>query len=295
MVDDAFDLRIRVTGTRLESFRVEKSPMGNRCSKSLRCKLAVRIVVAHEDSAVLKTFREFLKNSSNAELFEASSLAECGHVVRSVWPELLFAPLGFLPAMPSDVELPLWISMGGAERHSQYRMVGTLVDPSRLAPIMTSAMAAVFAAKTASLCNLVDQYREGARSGDESAETFLIETEAAPLKIRSTEIRYVLTAANYLRLMTTIGTYETRRSLSAIEQRFVKCGFVRVRRSVLVNKSHITRLSIKSDKEAHLVMSDGAKLRIGSTYRHLIDDMEFGFAPITQFFGNVFGTEQEVQ
>jgi hypothetical protein len=261
-----------------------------------RCTLAVRIVIAHESAEFRKMLRESIKAFINAEILEAASPAECSHTVTTSWPELLFAPSKFLPILPDEIEAPLWVSIGSVEKHDRYQMVATLSEPSnRLGHVVKAAIASLYAAKTASLCNLVDRHREVTRTWDVPADIFMIDTEAGPLKIRAAEIRYVVKAANYLRLITTLGAFETRRSLSAVEQRFVKCGFIRVRRSVLVNKVHVSQLSIKSERMAHLIMSDGTKLRIGSTYRHLVANMEFGFEPMAQFLGSVFETEQVTQ
>ena len=84
-----------------------------------------------------------------------------------------------------------------------------------------------------------------------------------------TGLRYVRAADNYVELHYAGGMRMERATLSAMERRLRRHGFIRVHRSILVHPRHVGRLEAGGRSPA-LLLDDGTRLPTGERYRAAI-------------------------
>lgn len=74
------------------------------------------------------------------------------------------------------------------------------------------------------------------------------------------DILFVEAAGNYVEIHTASSIHLVRGTLAGWEQKLAAAGFVRVHRSRLVNKAHVTAIESTSSGDFELTLSDGRKL-----------------------------------
>jgi hypothetical protein len=100
------------------------------------------------------------------------------------------------------------------------------------------------------------------------ASSFQVPTEAGPLTICADDLNFVEAAANYIKLHTTVGTYEVRYTMRAIEHRLAESGFVRLHRCYLVNRRCIEKVvHHQGQASSSVYLSTGVVLKAGGKYR----------------------------
>jgi hypothetical protein len=100
------------------------------------------------------------------------------------------------------------------------------------------------------------------------ASSFQVPTEAGPLTICADDLNFVEAAANYIKLHTTVGTYEVRYTMRAIEHRLAASGFVRLHRCYLVNRRCIEKVvHHQGQASSSVYLSTGVVLKAGGKYR----------------------------
>ncbi len=80
-------------------------------------------------------------------------------------------------------------------------------------------------------------------------------------------------AGNYVELHTACECHLIRTTLSALADRLSGSGFVRVHRSALVNRRHVSRFDRDPKGEWRLRMVDGTVVRVGRRYRTAVETM----------------------
>jgi DNA-binding LytR/AlgR family response regulator len=105
------------------------------------------------------------------------------------------------------------------------------------------------------------------RSGSEDDEQVPVELGGVTRFVRRSDVRYATAQGDYVRLHTGSGDPLVRMPLSALEQRWVDAGFVRVHRSVLVNLSHVDEVRLGAGRPTVVVA--GTELPVSR--RHVPD------------------------
>lgn len=94
-----------------------------------------------------------------------------------------------------------------------------------------------------------------------SAKYFMFRTEGKELRLPLNEIRYFEADGNYLKVFGTSEEYRVRSTVTAVENSFGDCGFIRIHKGFLVNQSVVR--AIGSDE---VQLSGGEVLPLGKTY-----------------------------
>lgn len=81
------------------------------------------------------------------------------------------------------------------------------------------------------------------------------------------EILFLEAAGNYVEIHTAAGTHLIRGTLAAWQQRLAALGFVRVHRSRLVNRAHVTAIESNGSGDFELTLTGGHKLTASRRYR----------------------------
>lgn len=81
------------------------------------------------------------------------------------------------------------------------------------------------------------------------------------------DILFLEAAGNYVEIHTATGTHLIRGTLAAWQQKLAALGFVRVHRSRLVNKAHITNIESNGSGDFELTLTGGHKLAASRRFR----------------------------
>jgi len=100
-------------------------------------------------------------------------------------------------------------------------------------------------------------------AGSPSQQNRVVVKEGSKIKIIPVnQIHYLEAADDYVKIVTTNGTFLKKRTMSFFEQSLSGYHFVRVHRSFIVNTQLITRIDVY-EKDSHLLLlSTGAKLPV---------------------------------
>jgi DNA-binding LytR/AlgR family response regulator len=78
---------------------------------------------------------------------------------------------------------------------------------------------------------------------------------------------------NYVLLRHTSGSYLVRISLSVVADLLKPCGFIRIHRSILVNRSHVVAIEPEVTGDYLLTVSGGREYTVTRTYKPNLRDL----------------------
>jgi DNA-binding LytR/AlgR family response regulator len=81
-------------------------------------------------------------------------------------------------------------------------------------------------------------------------------------------VLFVRAQGNYVLLQCESGSYTLRDSITAMQKQLEPYGFVRIHRSLLVNRSWVEEIQSYLSGDCGLRMSGGMKLKVTRTYKH---------------------------
>ncbi|HXV76683.1 MAG TPA: LytTR family transcriptional regulator DNA-binding domain-containing protein [Candidatus Polarisedimenticolaceae bacterium] len=89
----------------------------------------------------------------------------------------------------------------------------------------------------------------------------------ASIVIKTSQIRWLESQANYLRLHVGDRSYLARGTMRSMEQRLDATRFVRIHRTAIVNLDHVRQLRPIGHGDLQLVLADGTELSVSRRYR----------------------------
>jgi DNA-binding LytR/AlgR family response regulator len=78
---------------------------------------------------------------------------------------------------------------------------------------------------------------------------------------------------NYVLLRRKVGSYLVRTSLSVLAETLRPCGFVRIHRSLLVNRSHVEAIKPEVTGDYLLTLSGGREYTVTRTYKNNLREL----------------------
>jgi len=87
------------------------------------------------------------------------------------------------------------------------------------------------------------------------------------------EVVSVEAEGNYVLLRHTSGSYLVRISLSVVADLLKPCGFIRIHRSILVNRSHVVAIEPEVTGDYLLTVSGGREYTVTRTYKPNLRDL----------------------
>lgn len=110
------------------------------------------------------------------------------------------------------------------------------------------------------LLKAVDRYRSSAMAGLEDPH-WTVRADRRSVRVRIGEIRYVESIRDYVKIFLPADPILTKKSLADAADELAPYGFVRIHRSFLVNRAHVTAFSSEE------VVVDSAALPVGRAFR----------------------------
>ncbi|ABF39426.1 transcriptional regulator, LytR/AlgR family [Candidatus Koribacter versatilis Ellin345] len=199
------------------------------------------------------------------------------------WPTLVYQMNEFVPElvlagndlvsralMEFGGPFPLFVRLGDSNPIDSSRVIATLpmsASPEQIFETVQQMKVAVLEAKWMDVMQMLQACRP-----DVVARRYsdLIEMTGkdSVTRVHAEDIRCITAAKNYVRLETTSGEFQTRAPISEIGARLDPAKFIRIHRSVIVNKREIASVLRREGNCVAVTLRNGKRFRIGSTYRH---------------------------
>ena len=109
-------------------------------------------------------------------------------------------------------------------------------------------------------------------------ERILVTRRGHGVFVTLTDVDYVESAGNYIKLHVGTESHRLRVRLSDMEQRLDPTRFARIHRTVIVNITRVAEIQPWFSGDAIVMLTNGAKLRLSRHYRTAIESM-FGLPP----------------
>jgi len=91
--------------------------------------------------------------------------------------------------------------------------------------------------------------------------------------IDSVDVIIIEAEGNYVLLRRKSGSYLVRMSISVLAETLKPCGFVRIHRSLLVNRSHVEAIKPEVSGDYLLTVSGGREYTVTRTYKANLRDL----------------------
>jgi two-component system LytT family response regulator len=108
-------------------------------------------------------------------------------------------------------------------------------------------------------------------SGSRWEERIAIRSRDRIVFVRTSDIDWIETAGNYIRVHTGDKAHLVRDSLTALAARLDPSRFIRIHRRILVNADHVQELQPWFSGDWIVIMTTGTKLRLSRNFRELIE------------------------
>jgi two-component system LytT family response regulator len=244
--------------------------------------MTVRTLVADDEPIARKRLVRLLENEPEAELVAACGTGlEAVDAIRAHTPQLLFL----------DVQMP------GLDGFGVLESLGTSIPPAVVFVTAFDAYAIQafdanaldyllkpfdadrFHRAFARARDRLHQPTSGAESAQlsallaglarprQSAERLAVRTEGRVYFVRVSDIDWIETASNYVRLHTGKTTHLLREPLSTLETRLDAGQFLRIHRTTVVNVERIRELQPWFSGEFIAILHDGTRLKVSRGYR----------------------------
>lgn len=109
--------------------------------------------------------------------------------------------------------------------------------------------------------------------GTRIRERFAVRTRGEVIFIKAANIEWIAAEGNYSRIHSGTNTYLVREALQSVESSLDPATFVRVHRSAIVNLDCVRKLSTAIDGAISIVLSTGATVPLGPSYRARLEDI----------------------
>lgn len=101
---------------------------------------------------------------------------------------------------------------------------------------------------------------------------FAVRTRGEIVFVKVSQIDWIAAEGNYVRLHAGEASYLLRESMQSMEDALDPVTFIRVHRSAIVNLDRVRKLVTTPDGSAGIVLSTGATVPLGPTYRIRLED-----------------------
>jgi two-component system LytT family response regulator len=91
--------------------------------------------------------------------------------------------------------------------------------------------------------------------------------------IRIPEVDWIQAAGDYVNLFQGKKSVLMHTTISSLEQKLENHGFLRIHRSIIVNRKRITELHPIQNGEYDVILSDGTELKLSRNYRHALKEI----------------------
>ncbi len=142
------------------------------------------------------------------------------------------------------------------------------IDEDRFNASIEKVLSHFQAQKTASFNKkLMRMIKDFDRPKNEFLDHVVIADKGWEHNVNFDEVLYFEANGNYLNLKTTTKTYLYRSTMNAISERINPEEFIRIHRSIIVNRRYIRKCTYMSNNEYEFKMKDGTSLQSGRSFK----------------------------
>lgn len=247
--------------------------------------MSIRTLIVDDDAPARGRLRQLLADQGDVEVVgEASSGTEALAAVEAQRPHLVFIDVR-LPGLDGLAvaralrhrPLPVVVFVTAFGEHGceafESRALDYLLKPverGRFLEALDRVREALEARRLA-----LGRERGAAEAppplGGAGRDRFAVRSGGRIVFLKLSDVRWVESSGNYVRLHTGEGTHLVRSTLSAVEARLDPEQFLRVHRSIIVNLDWVTEVRPWFHGELAVVLRDGSNLNLSRTFRHRLE------------------------
>jgi hypothetical protein len=212
---------------------------------------------------------------------ESSNWDECVALLRTHVPELLIARTSFAnrnsTEVGDDAAFPVFVGLGNREWHGAddyvFETVNIPLDANAVRTAMERARTEIYRRKLDGLSVLLRRYMDYSR-GLHRVLTAVHVENGRTSDIPAEHVIFMAADGNYIRLHTSSDVHEIRETMSGMTSKLDPAQFIRVHRSFIVNRSHVTNVLRKDGTATSVLLTNGTEIPVGPNYRSEADGFE---------------------
>ena len=247
------------------------------------------LIVDDERLARVGVRREVEKYENVQVIAECANGVEAVHAIRTLHPNLVFLDVqmpgldGFgviqrigIHQMPPVVFVTAYdeYAIRAFEVHAVDYLLKPL-DPARFRETIDHAITRLRSAREETLERRLEALLAGIerQRGTTGADRLVVRERDRILFVRAEHVLWAEAAGNYVRLYTEGARHLVRSTMDGMEQRLAPHGFIRARRSALVNLSAVTEVQPHARGTYAFLLRNGARVVSSRRYRSRVESV----------------------
>lgn len=239
----------------------------------------LRVLLCEPDSVVRDHLRQLVQSEPVLMLAaETQNWRECEEGLDEFVPELLIARADLIPAdwrSPATIDnlLPVVITLQGSYRNATGELGFNLASTSNESAVRTSlsqAVRQVYDCMTRQLLYLVERYISGSNASSGYRCVIRVNRDEQAIDLTIDKIISMIAARKHTVIHSTDGDFMLREPIHNVEARLDPDKFIRVHRSVIINRRYLVKTLSTSPKSLFVVMQDGLEYPVGPHYRERV-------------------------
>jgi DNA-binding LytR/AlgR family response regulator len=253
-----------------------------RCASPSRSPGILRVMLCEPDSTVREQLRPLIQSDPVLMLAaESQTWRECEEGLAELVPEILIGRADLIPAAwrsraRTDGLLPVVITLqgphGSAIGEPAYNRAPGFVDSDAVRASLSQAVRKVYDRKARQLLYLLERYISGSNASSEYKYVIRVDRDGQAIDLPTGKITSIVAAQKHALIHSTDGDFIFRKPIQAIEARLDHDRFMRINRSVIINRCYLVKTRSHSRK-LFAVLQDGLEYPVGFHYRDRLSDV----------------------
>ena len=242
----------------------------------------VRVVLCDPDHELRASLRSVIEADSVLVLVgEARSWADCANDLENLSPELLIVRSGLLPrgwagSIDQDAFSPVVITLCDADLQPvssacPYNLF-LPASPAAVRASLDRAVAEIYDRKLKQLLDLVTRYVAGSASVRPYQSVISVDSEGRNIEVRTESIISITAARKCVSIQSLSGRFTLRKPIHQVATELDPSAFIRIHRSIIVNRRHVHRQILLGRKLSEVILVDGSRYPVGANYRETTAD-----------------------
>ena len=242
----------------------------------------IRVVVCDPEREVRARVRSAIERDSMLVLVGESGLwRECEAHLDTLLPDLLIVrsnllPMSWTQRVEDDLFSPVVITLREPRPQLLPMRPGNdlplPVEPELISRFLNKAVMEIYDRKVKQLLDLVERYVDGSVALHAYPSFLSVERDGQTTNLSIPSILSIIAARKYVSIESSEGTFLLREPIHQLAARLDPSVFVRIHRSIIVNRRHINIVASRELK-SHVVLQDGSRYPIGPNYRDVLSDI----------------------
>ncbi len=245
---------------------------------------SIRVVICDRDAIVRAQLRALIDlDSMLAVVAECSDWAQCQAEIDELGPDLLIARSDLLPAerlhqYQQDCFAPILVTLRDAAdatfggRRSDFLAVPA--DAAVIQRALDQAVSRVYDRKAKQLLHLVSRYVTGSPASNGYRLVIQVERGGERFELDVSQVMSVVAARKHVVVHTMVGDFTVREPIRSLADKLDPRNFVRIHRSIIVNRRHVKSTASAESGSNLVTLSDGSQHPVGPNYRDALADIQ---------------------